>query len=98
MVEHMYRAQILLDPEQHRRLRALAKREKRSISDLTRELLDDALRQREQSLQSRLERIQTAGATADRILRERNGEPYGADLSEQLRETREKRSDELGNH
>ncbi len=98
MTERMYRAQILLDPEQHRRLRALAEREKRSISEVTRELLEDALRQREVDLQSRLERIHAAGATAEHILRERRGEPYQADLPGLLHDAREDRSDELGSH
>lgn len=98
MTERMYRAQILLDPEQHRRLRELAEREKRSISEVTRELLEDALRQREQDLKSRLERIHAAGETADLILRERGGEPYRVDIAATIREAREERKDEIGGH
>ena len=35
----MYRTQILLDPEQHAALAAIAGREQRSLSDLVREML-----------------------------------------------------------
>lgn len=98
MTERMYRAQILLTPEQHRRLRELAEREKRSISKVTRELLEDALRRREQDQQSRLERVHAAGETAERILRERGGEPYRADVTTTLLEAREERGHGLGSH
>ena len=42
----LYRAQILLDPDQYRRLRALAAAEKRSISELVRESADRYLSSR----------------------------------------------------
>jgi hypothetical protein len=35
----MHRAQILLEPEQHAELAAIASREQRSLSDLVREML-----------------------------------------------------------
>lgn len=38
----MYRAQILLRPEQHRRLLQLSKEEGKSISEIARSLLDEA--------------------------------------------------------
>jgi hypothetical protein len=47
MSERMYRAQILLRPEQHRRLLQLSEEEGRSISEITRSLLDEALRSRQ---------------------------------------------------
>ena len=40
MSERMYRSQILLDPHQHRRLKELARREGRSISSVTRQVID----------------------------------------------------------
>jgi adenylate kinase family enzyme len=43
MSERMYRAQILLRPEQHRRLLQLSQEEGKSISEITRSLLDEAL-------------------------------------------------------
>jgi predicted transcriptional regulator len=42
----LYRAQILLDPDQYGRLRALAAAEKRSISELVRESIDRHLSSR----------------------------------------------------
>jgi len=44
----MERTQILLEPEIHEKLKRIAKQEKRSLSDLTREMLRDqlAVRQR----------------------------------------------------
>jgi hypothetical protein len=39
----MYRAQILLEPEQHRKLASIAKKEGRSISEVTRRLINAGL-------------------------------------------------------
>ena len=46
-----YRAQILLEPEQHRTLAELAEREGRSISDLVRESVQAYLTERERETQ-----------------------------------------------
>ena len=42
----MYRTQILLDPEQHKTLREIARSENRSLSDLVRSLLQEGLAER----------------------------------------------------
>ena len=42
----MYRTQILLEPQQHEALANLARREKRSLSDLIREMLQKELEER----------------------------------------------------
>jgi len=42
----MYRTQILLEPEQHKALVEIAQREKRSLSDLVREMLQTQLEER----------------------------------------------------
>jgi predicted CopG family antitoxin len=42
----MYRAQILLEPEQHKTLVAIARSENRSLSDLVREMLQKQLEER----------------------------------------------------
>jgi predicted DNA-binding protein len=39
----MYRTQILLEPEQHKTLAEIARREKRSLSDVVREMLQKQL-------------------------------------------------------
>jgi predicted CopG family antitoxin len=45
---NMFRAQILLEEEQHKTLVEIAKREKRSLSDLVRALLDEQLQHRKE--------------------------------------------------
>ncbi len=42
----MVRTQILLEPEQHQALAKIARREKRSLSDVVREMLDKQLVER----------------------------------------------------
>ena len=42
----MDRLQILLNPEQHRALKEIARQEKRSLSDLLREMVDRQLAER----------------------------------------------------
>jgi hypothetical protein len=45
----MNRTQILLQPEQHKQLTEIARREKRSLSDVVREMVDDQLAKRKQA-------------------------------------------------
>lgn len=96
MAQRMYRAQLLLQPEIHRRLRQIAERENRSISDVSRELLEEALNRREQERSVRLRSLRAAHAVAQRILQEREGRPLGVDVAEVLNQEREKRTHELG--
>jgi hypothetical protein len=42
----MYRTQILLEPEQHKALAEIARREKRSLSDVVRGMLQKQLEER----------------------------------------------------
>jgi predicted CopG family antitoxin len=42
----MFRTQILLEPEQHHALAEIARREKRSVSDVVREMLRQQLAER----------------------------------------------------
>ena len=44
----MYRTQILLEQEQHKALAEIARREKRSLSDVVREMLQKQLDERKQ--------------------------------------------------
>jgi hypothetical protein len=85
-----YRAQILLEPEQHRTLSELAEREGRSISDLVRESVQVYLVERDQETQR--EREQKA---LDRLaeLRERIRERHGIlniDLVGEARDERDR--------
>jgi predicted CopG family antitoxin len=43
----MYRTQILLEPEQHKVLAEIARQEKRSLSDVLREMVDKQLAERQ---------------------------------------------------
>jgi predicted CopG family antitoxin len=45
----MFRTQILLELEQHKLLTEIARREKRSLSDVVREMVDDQLAKRKQA-------------------------------------------------
>jgi predicted CopG family antitoxin len=44
----MYRTQILLEPEQHKILTEIARQEKRSLSDVIREMIDKQVAERKQ--------------------------------------------------
>lgn len=44
----MHRTQILLEPEQHKILTEIARQEKRSLSDLLREMVDEQIASRKQ--------------------------------------------------
>jgi predicted DNA-binding ribbon-helix-helix protein len=44
----MYRTQILLEPEQHKILTEIARQEKRSLSDVLREMVDKQIAERKQ--------------------------------------------------
>lgn len=96
MAQRVYRAQLLLQPEIHRRLRQIAEQENRSISDVSRELLEEALNRREQERSVRLQSLRAAHAVAQRILQEREGRPLVVDIAEVLNQEREKRAHELG--
>ena len=48
MARTLTRTQILLEPEQHRSLQEIARREKRSLSDVAREMLNRQLAIRKQ--------------------------------------------------
>ncbi|GAB4568786.1 MAG: hypothetical protein Kow0047_21820 [Anaerolineae bacterium] len=89
MAARAYRVQILLKPDLHRRLRQIAEREKRSISEVSRDLLEYALQQRERAVSARLERVRAAHEVAQKILQERDGRPIEVDVADLLRQERE---------
>lgn len=98
MSERMYRAQILLKPDLHRRLRQIAAREHRSISDVSRDLLEMAIRQREREISERLERVRAAQSVAEKISQELGGRTLEVDVVDLLNQAREERARELGSH
>ncbi len=98
MSERFYRTQLLLQPDLHRRLRQIARREGRSISDVSRELLEDALTRREEERTARLERVRALRRIAEEIQLERGGKTMDVDVVELIREEREERLRERGSH
>jgi predicted DNA-binding ribbon-helix-helix protein len=97
MAERYYRAQILLEPEQHDHLREIAEREDRSISDVAREMIKRGLRAREEDRQSRLQQARKALEQLDQIRRQvaaKHG-VYHGNLVAEVRSEREKALDEI---
>jgi len=62
----MLRTQILLEPEQHEALAAIARLEKRSLSSLIREMLDKQIREKQ---------MQTLTKAAKSLLRDYQEDP-----------------------
>ena len=86
----LYRAQILLEPEQHQALTEIAQREGRSISDLVREIVGRHLaeRDREVRLQRELQAIEELAHIRKQI-QEQHG-IYHVDLVAEVREERDR--------
>jgi hypothetical protein len=85
----LYRAQILLEPEQHRVLAKIAQNEGRSLSDLMREIVHQylAAQELEARKQQELQAIEALRQTRLR-LREQHGD-YQTDLISEARAERE---------
>ncbi len=92
---NLYRAQILLEPEQHRTLAELAEKEGRSISEIVREIVGQYLVEREQA--SQLQRELQALATLTQIRRqiEQKHGVYQGDLLSESRAEREQEFDRV---
>lgn len=91
-MERMYRAQILLEPDQHRRLAEIAQREGRSISDITRRLIKIGLATLEGDEILWQQRI----IALEQLRQIREGTTYyTGDLIAESREEREDESDQL---
>ena len=98
MSERLYRTHLMLHQTLHQRLRQIARRENRSISELARILLENALEQYEQERATRLEMVKALRQVADKILQETGEIPKDLNVVELIREEREKRMHELGNY
>ncbi len=83
------RAQVLLEPEQRERLREIAHREERSVSDVVRTILDAGLKAlaEENADQRRADRL----AALDRLAAMRRSKPYAyhGDLLAEVRAERD---------
>lgn len=98
MTERRFRAQILLDPEQHRRLAAIARDEGRSISELVREIIDAQLNAREQSGDMRrhrqLKALEDISRHRTSVLERHRGQLLDVDVIELLDQLRDERDAE----
>ena len=92
-----YRAQILLEPEQHKTLVKIAAREKRSISDVVREAVAEYVvtRTMESVRERRLMGLEEIRKLREKILSERGWKPIDVDVVELIRQMREERDNEL---
>lgn len=94
-----YRTHLLLNPEQHQALSQIARREGRSISDLAREIVQEAIEQRQKSYASEQKKRLAALDRARRIRLEiengRGGIPLNFDFGDTLAELREERDDQI---
>lgn len=93
MTERMYRAQILLDPRQRRKLEEIAQREGKSISAITRQAIDAGLKQMESDAEVWKKRTQVLSLL--RTKRGRQAQEYSGDLIDQVRQEREDERDDL---
>lgn len=90
MGEKLYRAQILLRAEQHRKLAMLSRDEGKSISEIARSLIDEALRSHQGPVWDNRTRI--LGGMRD--LRERIGSRVGTLRFDPVGESRTGREEE----
>ncbi len=93
MSERMFRAQILLDPRQRRRLEEIAHREGRSISAVTRHVIDAGLETLENETEVWKKRIRILST-----LRARRGKQpfvYSGDMINEARQERENEMDRI---
>ncbi len=97
MVGKLYRTQILLEPEQHQELSAIAKREGRSISELIRDMVQNELEQRkaeqDKAIQRRVEAFERILQRREQMLAERGGEYIDFDFVQALHEAREEQDE-----
>ena len=93
MTEHMVRSQILLDPQQRRRLEEIARRDGKSISAVTREVIDAGLQILENEAEIWKKRAQILEGL--RSIREKQTSVYLGDLVNDARQEREDEGDEL---
>lgn len=91
MAGHYHRAQILLEPEQYRKLKGMALKRGASVSSLVRELLAQGLESQARSAQARLEALERLG-----VQRLRSKQEYGGCCSNPVAEVRELRERSTG--
>ena len=94
MSKAKYRAQILLEQEQHTALAEIAHRQNRSISELTREIVAQYITQQDENLRQRLDVIEQIKQHREMLAR-RGGRHIEIDITALIEAAREERSNEL---
>ncbi|HOG46071.1 MAG TPA: CopG family transcriptional regulator [Anaerolineae bacterium] len=95
MAERLYRAQVLLEPEQHKALAALAERRGMSISRLVREIVEQYLVEQDVELEQHLAALERIRRLREEILARRGGQPLDIDVPALIEEIRDERDREL---
>jgi predicted transcriptional regulator len=95
MVDRFHRTQVLLEPEQHRALTEMARREGRSVSALLREMIrlriDPRNRAAEEARRKHLAQLETIRTHRAAALAELGGRPIDVDVVALLQTMRDER-------
>jgi predicted transcriptional regulator len=92
---YKYRAQILLEPEQHKKLAEIAAREKRSVSDVVREAVAEYMVTQEKTREAQEDVFARIRRHHEEMLARRGGKPIEIDTVELINQMREERDNEL---
>ena len=92
-----YRAQILLEPEQHKKLAEIAAQAGRSVSDVVREAVAEyvVIKTNEGERERRRNALEKIRQHREEMLRENGGKPFEIDVVELINQMREERDNEL---
>ena len=97
MPERLHRTQILLEPELHRTLAAMASEQGRSISEIVREMLCQQLEQlnssREETRKRRLAALERIRRRREDMLRDNRGQYLDFDVVGAIHQAREEQDD-----
>jgi predicted YcjX-like family ATPase len=93
MPERMYRAQILLEPRQRQQLEEIARREQRSVSAVTRLVIDAGLKSLE--TKSDIWERRARALSELRSIREYQTVEYSGNMIEEARQERENEVDRV---
>jgi len=99
MTIRYHRAQILLEPEQHHELTETARRQKRSVSEVIRRLVDEAIARQRADAEDRYRRWLDLQARIDelndQIARDHGGKPPKVDWTEVIDQNRAERDKQI---
>jgi hypothetical protein len=92
----MHRAQILLDPLQHKALREIAEREGRSISSIVRDMIQEQLlrlkKEQESQIRHYMAVIDSIRSHKTAMLERRNSRAIAVDIAKLIEENRTERN------